>query len=61
MGWRWRDEVEVKWPAGRGGGRVRLTEPAVDKTLRQIRGSRAWSLFCFPLLLLSAGISPLLL
>lgn len=46
---------------GEGGNGVTLTEPAVDKTLRQIRQSRVWSLFCFPLLLLSGGISLLLL
>lgn len=50
--------MEVKQPAGREGGNgVTLTEPAVDKTLRQIRRSRVWSHFCFPLLLLSGGIS----
>lgn len=58
-GMRWRE-------SGRQGGReggngVTLTEPVVDKTLRQIRRSRVWSLFCFPLLLLSGGISLLLL
>lgn len=52
---RWRQ-------SGRQGGNgVTLTEPVVDKTLRQIRRSRVWSLFCFPLLLLSGGISLLLL
>lgn len=56
---RWKER-------GRRGGReggngVTLTEPVVDKTLRQIRESRVWSLFCFPLLLLSGGISLLLL
>lgn len=56
----------VGWGGGRaasgeGGNGVTLTEPAVDKTLRQIRQSRVWSLFCFPLLLLSGGISLLLL
>ena len=52
---RWRE-------SGRQGGNgVTLTEPVVDKTLRQIRRSRVWSLFCFPLLLLSGGISLLLL
>lgn len=53
-GMRWRRA------AGREGGNgVTLTEPAVDKTLRQIRQSIVWSLFCFPLLLLSGGFYPL--
>lgn len=43
-----------------GGNGVTLTEPVVDKTLRQIRQSRVWSLFCFPPLLLSGEICPLL-
>lgn len=54
--WRWRDEVEGERPCWKGGRGVTLTEPAVDKTLRQIRQRRVWSLFCFPLLLLSGGI-----
>lgn len=45
---------------GRGGNGVTLTKPAVDKPLRQIRRSRVWSLFCFPVRLLSGGISLLL-
>lgn len=59
--WRWRDEVEGEQPGWEGGNGVTLTEPVVDKTLRQIRQNRVWSLFCFPLLLLSGGISLLLL
>lgn len=43
--------------ARREGMGVTLTESVVDKTCRQIRRSRVWSLFCFPLLLLSGGIS----
>lgn len=46
---------------GREGMGVTLTESVVDKTLRQIRQSRVWSLFCFPPLLLSGGISLLIL
>lgn len=56
-GMRWKESGRQ---AGRQGGNgVTLTEPAVDKTHRQIRQSRVWSLFCFPLLLLSGGISSL--
>lgn len=57
-GGRWGGRRETGREGGNG---VTLTEPAVDKTLGQIRRSRVWSLFCFPLLLLSDGISLLLL
>lgn len=47
-GWRWRDEVEGERPAGReGGDGVTLTEPAVDKTLRQIRQTECGASFVF--------------
>lgn len=48
--------MEGERPCWEGGRGVTLTEPAVDKTLRQIRQRRVWSLFCFPLFLLSGGI-----
>lgn len=58
-GMRWKESDRQGGREGANG--VTLTEPVVDKTLRQIRQSRVWSLFCFPLLLLSGGFSLLLL